>query len=327
MRRSRNPTVQFSLDRFHKYLGLDRCLQLIWWELGRLGVDVDDLPPYQREILEDLSSPIDEEAMADMLAYWEYDLPYLAERGRSWKKIPAKPRIDVEVEITSKGNLKAEWFPRGFNRWGAPPGEVDSDFLYWQRFESRGSGYYGRPSNELIFIHGVEHALITVRFNEREWAQPTRDLDHVLLHACGEVVGLLKDRLENHFDVRMLTDVFIEYTPEPDIKDRWDAPPPKIVDWELADPEQKQAEAEQAEIASMEDRIGVSAETLLAAWGKVEAEAAGVGNADLYARTAKRLREAGHDIKRPAVERAMRLIKRHEARTAKVISFNGQQAQ
>lgn len=326
VRRSRTTTASFSLEGFNEYLGLSDCLALIWREMGRIGADVGDLAPYQRELLYDLASPIDEEAMAEMLNYWEYDIPFLSKRGRcGWKNIPAKPRIDVEIEITSKRNLKAEWFPKGFNRWGAPYGVDDSDFVFWNRQESRGSTYYERPSNELIFLHSAGNAISALEFGEREWARPFKDLDHVLLQACAKAVDLLKDRLEYHFDVRMITDVFVEYTPVPEIEDRWDAPPPRIVRWELADPERKKAEAEEAEIGGMEECLGFSAEHLLATWKAVEDEAAGLKSVDLHARVARRLRDAGFAIKRPAVERAMELIRNHERRSGKVTSFPDQQ--
>jgi hypothetical protein len=227
--------------------------------------------PYQRDIYRDLWDPFDEWALAQMLNYWEYDLKALFSiGGKHSKHIPAKPRIDIDIELTTKGNLKAEWFPRGMNIWGQlwEP-EAASDFLGWQRFSNRFQAYDSRPSNELFFIHDVQHAVGSVRFSEHRSAS-TQPLDHVLLRGCSCVVEELKDRLEHHFDVRMRTDIFVEWQqPEADPSQlRWDRPAPLIVGWEIADPVEKRAEAERAELASMEHACGLSAEALLIAWSE-----------------------------------------------------------
>jgi hypothetical protein len=125
-----------------------------------LGWESQTLPPYQSSLLRDLADPLDEEALADMLAYWNYDLERLTTRGRGWHDgIPAKPQIDVVIELTSKGNLKAEWFPRGWNRYGIQFDSIGFDFQYFYRAESRSSGYHSRPSNELFFLHDLEMVL------------------------------------------------------------------------------------------------------------------------------------------------------------------------
>lgn len=323
MKRTRpTPTDQVLLHGFHPYLDLPECLEFIWRAMARLDLEEDDLLPYQSEILRDLADPFDEEALAAMLRYWEYDIRKLVERGRGSGAGAARPRVDLEVELTSKGNLKVEWFPQGYTIWGAPLGDHESDFVYWRRDESRGAGFGGRPSNELFFIHGVRSAVSTVDNPDRAYSHPLRELDHILLQACLGVVKRLKDRLDYSFEVSMRRDIFVEYTPEFEMRDRRHSPPPKIVKWEIADPKRKQAEADDVEIAKMGERIGVNAEELLRLWSEIEIEAAGDRRADVAARTAKRLRDGGIDVKKPAIEREYALIQRRKRFRGAIADFS-----
>lgn len=313
-------TTQVSLDGFYSSCRRSTCLQLIAREVARLGGDEDVLIPYQRDIYRDLWDPFDEWALAQMLNYWQFDLETLSSRGRKYSEhIPAKPRIDIDIELTTKGNLKAEWFPRGMNFWGQllEP-ETDSDFLRWQRFSNRFQSYDSRPSNELFFIHDVEHAVGSIRFPEHRSAR-TQPLDHVFLRACSCVVEELKDRLEHHFDVRMRTDIFVKWQQsETDVGQlRWDRPTPLIVGWEIANPVEKRAEAERAELASMEQTYGFSAEALLLAWSE-ELERKPTGPTaqphTLTDRITRKLKATGLRATRGQVERAMGLLRTHRTK-------------
>src|SRR3546814_16929308 len=128
--------------------------------LGRAGLDVYRLPPVQQELISDLMQPLDEVSLSEMHNYWEYNLQQLVRRGRGYgpKSVPAKPRIDVLIELTSKGNLKAEWFPWGWGRWGAPLSETESsDFDWWKRHEPSSGSQYSRSPHELFIPPYVTH--------------------------------------------------------------------------------------------------------------------------------------------------------------------------
>src|SRR5690349_15739834 len=85
-----------TLEGFYSYFDLERCLTFIAQALARAGMEPDDLPPYQYQLYRDLHDPLDEETLADMLSYWNFDLDKLFKRARrGWGvgRAPAKPEI------------------------------------------------------------------------------------------------------------------------------------------------------------------------------------------------------------------------------------------
>ena len=283
-------------------------------EMGRLGVEEDVLLDYQADLLSDLQDPLDEPALAKLHDYWEYNLEQLFARGRQWRKdVPAKPRIDVALEVTSKDNLKAEWFPRGWTPYGPAGGESDeSDFLNWQPQPHRHTSFDSRPSNELLFLHGAGRAFRTLQA-EFPYRHPMRILDHALASACWRAVQRLKARLERHFEIRMLTDAFVEWD-EPDFADWSDRRPPRLVSWIIEDPEERTVRAERAELEDMEQRLGFSGSAFLAAISECQQKSA-TGPAParhtLSARVAKKLKSNGFGATPTKVERAFYLFRKH----------------
>lgn len=283
--------------------------------MERAGWELDDLPPYQRTLFDDLCDPLDEEALAEMLSYWHFDLEKLFERGRQgWGagRAPAKPQIDVWVEVTSKGNLKAEWLPRGASIHYTPPG---SDFTWFYRQESRTVAYGGRPSNELFFLHDFNHAHGHINYPTD---LPTAALDTPLLAACAKVVERLKERLAYHFDVRMRTDVVVEWgSGEQDSDEHpWWRFEDTLLTWEIVDPEERQKSQELEELADLEARLGFSEAALLEAKERLETRVKGAtGPAPaphtLSERLARELKKQGLPATKGKVERAMALIERH----------------
>jgi hypothetical protein len=78
-------------------------------EIARIGGYADVLMPYQQKIFRDLWDPFDEWALAQMLNHWRLNLDALYSRSQKYSSnIAAKPRIDIDIELTTKGNLKAE---------------------------------------------------------------------------------------------------------------------------------------------------------------------------------------------------------------------------
>lgn len=312
-RRSRQP-VAASLEGFYRHFNLADCLMFVARELGRLGIDKYDLPPYQRELLNDLSEGLDEEALAKMQDYWGYDLRALVARGKDRHR-PAKPRIDVEIEITSKGNFKVEWFPRGWNLLESSIETIGCDFLDWRRREHRHIRFDSRPSNELLFIHHVQGAIGLLK-PSGYGDHPTRVLNHVLLAGCTALLDDLKYRLTRHFEVRWLNEVFVEWDePKSSPREYEDQPPPTIVTWIIDDPERRRIEAEQLELKQLTQRHGFSKQQLLKAI-KIETTKKPTGPAPsdhtLADRIARTLKREGLPATRGKVERALELLRKHE---------------
>lgn len=286
-------------------------------QLGKLEVRTDELPPYLRSLYRDLAAPLDEATLAEMLEWWRYDLQRLIDRGRkSNPRAPAKPEIDIRLEITSKGNFKAEWFPRNWHHrvWGANHSE-GTDFPNFHRYDHRGVAYDTRPSNELFFIREIEHALHSIhpRFQDRDTVHL---LSHPLLAACAGTVDLLKDRLERHFEVRMLTDVFIEWEEDEEDDRGWGIDKSRIKKWELADPEDRKADAERVELAEMEARFGLP-ESVFVEVVEVERNrgkgATGPAPSEhtLWDRVARALKKREYTVTPTALKRIAYLRERH----------------
>lgn len=309
MRRSRDSRTTkaeaITLIGFSRHARLEDCLKFIAVALDRAGLAEGDLAPYQHSLLRDLDDPLDEEALAAMLAWWQLDLNQLFERGKKrGHPTPAKPRIDVRIEITSKGNLKAEWFPRDLWRGS----DDSSDFTYFNASRNRHVGYQSRPSNELFFIREVEHAIASTRIPGRG---RTTTLDQVMLTACVRVIDQLKGRLGYHFDVRMLTDVFVEWD-EAEEGPQWDMVERGIVKFEIDDPAARIRAAELDELENLEERHGFSEAAVVAALKVVESRKRPTGPPPsphtLTDRVVKELKANGLAATKGKVERAMKLI-------------------
>ena len=316
MVRKRAATPHFDLSRFSRSRPCPRHLKFIWRELGRLQLERHDLAPYQSEMLRDLADGLDEESLAEMHNYWEYNTEQLFRRRRDrWgaEGIPGKPRIDVVLEMTSKGNFKAEWFPRGWNRWGAPlQDHIGSDFPNWSRYGHRHIGYDSRPSNELFFIRGASHTVdhLRRRLDDRWFVA----LDPVLLAACSGLVEELKERLQRHFEVRMITDLFLEWrTIEAESKSFFDEAD-ELVSWKIEDPEVVAERNERAELACSAERFGFTADDLMQCW-QVEAAKPRCPAPDTNAfrnRIIKALKAQGRNTSPRQVERFLQLLAKYE---------------
>jgi len=325
-RRSPSPPASM-LDGFYQHYSLEDCIAFVARSLQRAGLRENDLAPYQISMLRDLSEPLNERRLATMLSYWNYDIHRLLERGRGWQRdIPAKPRIEVFLEITSKGNFKAEWWPAGYTSSGLPIGTEGSDFVRWIPDLYRSSGF-DRPDNELFFVRGVDMA--TTRVAHPENPNSVHILSHVFLAACARLMERLKERLDYHFDVRWITDLRIEWDAgAPGGGDApWRPGPPKIIRWEIVNvaeeherEEAQKAADEIAELNDMQARLGFPETALTAA---MEAESARIrpsgpepSPASLPRRLRAQLAKQGYAVTEAPIRRALELIDRHRSKPA-----------
>ncbi|MEV5020724.1 hypothetical protein MRBLMA1_000522 [Sphingobium sp. LMA1-1-1.1] len=319
MARNGVSTPKFDLSHFSRHRSRIGHLKLIWREMGRLGLERHDLAPYQSEMLRDLADGLDEETLAEMHNYWEYNTEQLFRRKRDrWGPdgIPAKPRIDVVLEMTSKGNFKAEWFPRGWNRWGpALEDHIGSDFPVWRRYNNRGMGFDTRPSNELFFVRGTSHAVHHI-----EMARADRwflALDPVLLAACHALTGELKERLQRHFDVRMVTDLFLEWRTIKIDTDSYFDEADELASWAIEDPETVEERKGCAELAA--GAFGFSHEQLVDCW-LAESEkprCPDVTTSAFKSRIVKTLKAQGYSTTTRQLDRYLALIKKYEPERAR----------
>lgn len=321
-RRSSSPPPSSMLDGFYQHYGLEDCIAFVARSLQRAGLREDDLAPYQISILRDLPEPLNERRLAAMFSYWDYDIPRLLERGRGWQRdIPAKPKIEVFLEITSKGNFKAEWWPAGYTSNGLRISADGSDFVRWIPDLYRSSGF-DRPDNELFFIRGVDMAVERVRHSPNPAS--IHALSHVFLAACARVVERLKERLDYHFDVQWITDLHVEWQKgERGAGDTpWRPGPPTIVGWRIVNlaEEQERQEAQKTaaeldELADMEARLGFPETALIVALETESARIRPSGPAPSPASLPRRLRahlaKQGYAVTEAPIRRALELIDKH----------------
>jgi hypothetical protein len=175
-------------------------------ELARLGSQ-ERISELQTEMLDDLAGGLDEEALAEMLHWWNYRLEALVTRGSHER--PARPRIEVQVVINQKGNLTVRWQPVGLNFKNPTP---ECDWVAWWENEHRHIAFGSHPSNELLFVRNVRAAARPFPgfFNEDSDTPEDLMVDAILLQALAALVEELKRRLGYHFEVSMETDVFLE---------------------------------------------------------------------------------------------------------------------
>jgi hypothetical protein len=318
-----------NLQHFSRYSHYQDCLAVIWQNVGSSGLERDELLlPYQQRIFGDLEDGIDEGALERLYDWWDYDLKRLYERAPRYRpNEPAKPRINLWMERTSKGNFKCEWWPVGFDSQGNRYSPEPPDWSYWFRFDNRHGGWDSRPSNELIFIHDIDYALTTIRLPDHD-PRPISQLDAVLLKGVAELVSSLRARLERHFEVTMLRDVFVAWDPR---KSGIFDGPDRMLKWEIDDPKRRENEAELAELGAIKEKLGFTEAHFEHLWSACLAKKASGPPPlpdNIAPKVAKALREEGlRDITARETKRVRYLIDKHRPKrvsgSAEVIKFSG----
>ena len=306
-------TTPISLEGFYSHFDFEDCLFFIGWAMGKADWEERDLPSRQSRLLNDLQRGLDEEALAHMLDFWTYDFDRLYQRERpGWGvgRAPAKPEIDVKVEITSKGNLKAEWFPRT-NAFGE---YEKSDFPRFMRFEQRGSAFTTRPSNELLFLHEVQEVIYDI---DEDYGLLSRELTTPLLAATKRLVARLRERLEPHFDVRMVADVRLKWNGRNLSEASLEAVSDRILAFEIVDPAEVARQRDLEELNSMEADLGFSEVALMDAKQHLEQKQPKTGPAPsphtLTERLNREMKRRGFPSTHGKIKKALSLIEKYRA--------------
>lgn len=195
------PQPQVEPAVWSSYQSSSEYLAEIFHELGARGVDLDYFRGSLRQTISDIQDreACWEDRLGDLLNFRFWDLAHLGERSREI----AKPRVDVYVEITTKGNLSVRWRPR-LNR-----GEHQSpDFLGWMGHPLwiEQHAIAQRPDNELLYIREIE-GLLRYTANRAPWEI---EVQRRALFATRALINRIVAFLNTFFEIRAITDFVFE---------------------------------------------------------------------------------------------------------------------
>jgi hypothetical protein len=151
------------------------------------------LSPVQAAVLRDLERAGVEwlSNARHLLDFRLWDLPRLRARNPDI----AKPRIDVVLAVTSRGNLTVTWRPTEYIENGA---RRTHDFAAWQRHYALNDyqEVAARPNNELLFIHDVQ--MLRPYPAQRPYVNTK---NRMLLYATRALVQQIERQLGQFFEV------------------------------------------------------------------------------------------------------------------------------
>lgn len=113
-----------------------------------------------------------------------------------------KPRVEIHVSITRRGNLSLQWYPHVDRRFND-----QSDFA---RFSDEAITPH-RPKNELLFVHEI--GSLIAEYNNREGLY-LRLID-AELRATQCAINSIVNTLGQQFDVRQISGLFLD-APDPE---------------------------------------------------------------------------------------------------------------
>lgn len=235
-------------------------------EFGRLGIEDSDLPGPVGEVYWSLQCHRDNEyALEDMLTPAAWDLVALQERIDEARKrftqlneFP-RPRALVHPYVTSKGNLSVVWRPR--------PIERHSEQNDWAIPISAYTPSYQRPTNELIFIRGVQYLrswigdaksrLRARRLFPAEEAEGLAFLCSDLISWTRAQVQELVDQIGRVLDVEVTQAFYFSTEPVTRPDDEW-FKAEVVTSWDLLPPDEFQKREMQDWLKSFPDQFGMS---------------------------------------------------------------------
>jgi len=114
--KSKTPNSRYRDDRElirppSSHAGWMSCIIHLHRELARLGLRESDLAPYQTAVFREGQLGLNEQALTSLFDC--YHTERLFERRAGGAGRPAKPRIELGMFFTSKGNFAVDWRPAG----------------------------------------------------------------------------------------------------------------------------------------------------------------------------------------------------------------------
>ncbi len=225
-------------------------------ELGRLGLQINDIEAGKKTVLSDVLAWLSErpgEPFAKLMDWSRLDIAALMKRSG---ETIARPRIEVSAKINQSSNLRVVWHPRG---WASAPPNLENlhintrnalkhkswepgqlDFRVFEGDE--GANWGSRSSNELMWIKGVGQLRPNLD-STWEGSRLNKDVvDALLLYAVRSAYDALVVQLELSFEVTKLNDFVFEWTEEPHPDRPKDGSIKRLIGWKLIPTEHGRAE-------------------------------------------------------------------------------------
>jgi hypothetical protein len=132
----------------------------IYYEMGRLGLDVDDPENAFGGRLNTVSELLSwmaehpEVRYVDIFNCTESNPAVMAKRAKCPPRT-VRPPIEIWAEINIRHNFSVSWYPAGWRSRARR--QAGTDLLDFTWFERYPRPFWGRPWNELLFIRNVGH--------------------------------------------------------------------------------------------------------------------------------------------------------------------------
>jgi hypothetical protein len=295
MRKRADATV--TVIPYYDFKGPGDYLTHLHRELGRVGVDADEMRDILGEPLREIARSLDDPMTEGMRMLYDYralDYSVLLERMRQATKgsdnrrqLP-KPRIAISIEVTTKDNLSVRWQPGHVSLRYFP---IEAPEWAWQPSSEYAIG--ARPETELMFIRG---------FGRLNWG--FEDPNHkaiamLLVMATTSAVNHLVKRLKYHFDVQVLNRFKLTFAPavEAGVSATKYAKEEVPVIWEIVHEIEELHARLKTLVEEFPERHGMTAEAF---WTACDQSRFDLGHVDL-AKASKHLRKEGKDHLTPKV--------------------------
>lgn len=279
-------------------------------ELGRLGLDIYEVigrPSNGGNVLVDLLYWMDDRGNEHKMYNWQhYNLELLLKRQREHRHNRVKPRIDIHAYITARDNLSVVWYPTNWRQsYDDNRRREMCDFLF---FEDDGP-MFGRPANELMFLHGVAHLRPDMDEDYGDYLRFNKPvLDGILICAVRAAYETLIERLKANFEVTVKDEFVFEEEKGDGFSRR------RILDWSLEDSETLQRKKDEAELTAVLDTYGFTIEVfrehLELASQPIKDQTDRPADYQINERLARSLTRAGHKITPTRVHHLRSLIDR-----------------
>lgn len=295
MRKHANATV--TVIPYYELKGPGDYLTHLYRELGRVGIDADEMRDILGEPLRDVVRSLDDPMTEGMRLLYDYkalDYSVLLERMReatkgsdSRRQLP-KPRIAISIEVTTKDNLSMRWRPGHVSLRYFP---IEASEWAWQPSSEYAIG--ARPEIELLFIRG---------FGRLKWGfedPNSKAISMLLVMTTICAVNHLVKRLRYHFDVQVLNRFKLTFAPavEAGVSATEYAKEEVPVIWEIVHEIEELHARLKALVEKFYERHGMTAEAF---WTACDQSRFDLGHVDL-AKASKRLRKEGKDHLTPKV--------------------------